>query len=640
MRTLRRTAAALLLTLLTSACSATNEPHASQGSAWPAMRFESASRATDGSAEDWLRLPFPSDERRHADGTIATEDMPIASSIVRPWRELAGTLPNFGLQSAVFFAFTGALPTETLPPTPAASLASDAALQLVDLDSGTRYPVRWRYTEDPGTSNYLAAHTLAVAPVEGFVLAEGHRFAAFVLGPSGSTSPALAKVLSASEPLEAAERARWQVFAPLRAYAERSSIERSRVVAATVFTTAVVSDDLGQRAATVRASATAGDLLWKPARSGAPLVAQARFTYAVGKEVVYRLVGGEVTLANLQRGEVPYESSGGDFIDLAREAPTRERANITLTVPAEAPPGATCLPVVLYAHGTGGTALSGVEDGTAPRLAARGMATLSFDQPMHGLRAHGKSFDVDTLTFNVGNPRAFRTTMRQGALDLVQIDAMRASLPPLPDGFAPLPLCAGKAHVFAHSQGGLSAAMALGAGLEPERTLLSGAGGALHVTIAERKDPVDFAGLVRVAAKIGADEPFDERHPVMALLQLLGDVSDPAVYARRWSAGGALMQTAGLLDSNTPYRSATALAVASGQTVFGETAWSSEPFDLAAPFAGTPRNANRHFLEFGPGAQNLDASHWVVFERPEAIDASMAFLEAGIVRRNAAATAR
>ncbi len=640
MRTRSRILAVLFASWLGSACSATSEPGTSGAPAWPAMRFESATRATDGTAEDWLRLPFPSDERRHADGTIALDDMPIGSSLMRPWRELASTLPNFGLQSATFFAFTGALPTSTLPATPADSLASTSTLQLVDLTNGTRYPVRWRFTDDPGTSIYLAAHTLAVAPVEGFVLAEGHTFAVLVLGPSRSTSPALAAALAVEEPRDPSQRARWSAFAPLRAHASRERIDASRVVAATVFTTANVGDDLTGRARAASQLADGRDAVWKPARAGAPIVAQARFTYEVGKEVLYRLVGGEITLANQQRGEVPYESSGGDFIDLATESPRSERANITLTVPAEAPAGATCLPVVIYAHGTGGNALSGVDDGTAPRLAARGMATLSFDQPMHGLRAQGKRFDVDTLTFNVANPRAFRTTMRQGALDLVQIDALRASLPALPRDFAPLPLCAGKARVFAHSQGGLSAAMALGAGFDPERTLISGAGGALHVTIAERKDPVDFAGLLRVAAKIGDDEAFDDRHPVMALLQLLGDVSDPAVYARRWGTGGAVMQTAGRLDSNTPYRSATALAVISGQVLFGESAWASEPLDLASSFPGTPRVANRHFLEFGPGGQSEDASHWLVFERPEAIDASMAFVHTGVVRRNPAASAR
>jgi hypothetical protein len=380
---------------------------------------------------------------------------------------------------------------------------------------------------------------------------------------------------------------------------------------------------------------------WKPATAGAPLVSQKRFTWDAGKEILYRYVGGELSLANYQRGTVPYETEGGAFVDPAKEAPWADRADLTLTVPATAPAGATCLPIVVYGHGTGGDAMSVVRDGTAPRLAARGFATIGFDQPLHGLRAQGKSFDVDTLTFNVSNPTSFRTTMRQGALDLVQVDALARALPALPPDFAPLPLCAGAPLHFAHSQGGLSAAMALGAGLTPSRTVLSGTGGALHVTIAERKDPVDFAGLVRVAARIPADEPFDDRHPVMGLLQVLGDVSDPAVYARGWAeAGAAVLHTAGLLDAATPPRSAAALAVAARASLVGAPAWPSDPLEVAATFAPLAPSPRRSFLPFGPGAANLDASHWLIFERPEAIDASMAFLTDGSVRRNPNATVR
>jgi hypothetical protein len=138
MRNRRHLLGAAVTGLCFGGFSAASEPRASDTPAWPAMRFESAALATDGTAEDWLRLPFPSDERRHAGGTIAVEDMPIGSSLMRPWRELASTLPNFGLQSAVFLAFTGPLPTSVLPETPAASLASTSALQLVDLTDGAR----------------------------------------------------------------------------------------------------------------------------------------------------------------------------------------------------------------------------------------------------------------------------------------------------------------------------------------------------------------------------------------------------------------------------------------------------------------------------------------------------------------------
>ena len=638
-------ASALAASLSVMACSSTTSDPAT--TVWPTLRLEAASTAGDGSADTWLRLPFPSDERRREDGTLVVADMPIGSSIIRRWREDAEKLHGFSLQSPAFFAFSGALATETFPASPADSLAVDSAIRLVDIAPGDAhgrgYPVRWRFTGDASTSVYFASNTLAVAPLEGFVLEENHAHAVVVLGPSGVNQGAeLARALGDVAPANADEARRWSLFAPLRSYLAEVKLDRARVVAATVFTTGNPSAELRTLAAHALVVGTPdyAAVTWKPARSGAPLVSQKTFTWDVGREVTYRLIGGEANLVNYQHGDVPYETTGGEFLDPTRENPRADRANLSLTVPASAPAGATCLPVVVYAHGTGGDALSGVSDGTAPRLAARGIATLSFDQPMHGLRALGKTFDVDSMTFNVGNPSAFRTTMRQGALDLVQIHALSTHLPALPADFAPLPLCTDTPMIFGHSQGGLSAGMALGVGLAPLRTILSGAGGSLHVTIEERKDPVDFAGLVRVAAKINADEPFDDRHPIMALLQLLGDVSDPATYARAYAPELALMQTAGLGDSNTPFRSATALAIASRQSLLGQTVWASEPLSLVPSFTSLAPLSSRHFLEFGPGAQNLDNSHWVVFERAEAIDASMAFLVDGTVRRNPSATAR
>ena len=631
--------------LLAAGCGAPAPAPTPSSPAWPSMRFEAALNPADRSPETWLRLPFPSDERRRPDGTLVVDDFPVGTSVVRTWRDEAAKLVGFGLQSPIFFAFTGAIPTDGLPASPSESLAKTATIQLIDVGSGPsggrRYPIRWRFSGVPGDSLYLAHNTLAIAPAEGFLLAEGRPHAALVLGPAGSTSPALARALGEESPDGPEAVARWQVFEPLRRFLAVEGIDPARVVAATVFTTGTPSAELRTLAADAlrRTSPAGASIAFKPARSGAPIVAQDTFRWDADAEVTYRLVGGEVSLANYQDGEVPYGTEGGAFVDPARAAPKADRTNVVLTVPAGAPRGATCLPLVIYGHGTGGTAMSGVTDGTAPRLAARGLAMLSFDQPLHGLRALGKTFDVDALTFNVANPASFRTTMRQGALDLIQVDALTRALPPLPEGFSPLPLCSGAPAQFGHSQGGLSLAMALGVGLVPPRTVLSGTGGALRVTIAERKDPVDFAALVRLGARIAAEEVLDDRHPIMGLLQLLGDVSDPATYAAHWPTS-PLMQTAGVLDAATPFRSASSLAVASRQRLVGEPAWTFDSFELRGATASLAPVADRSFLEFGPGTTNADASHFVIFKRPEAVDASMAFLVDGTVRRNPSATTR
>jgi len=60
-----------------------------------------------------------------------------------------------------------------------------------------------------------------------------------------------------------------------------------------------------------------------------------------------------------------------------------------------------------------------VEDGTAERLANRGVASIGFDQVLHGERAPPGTQPENTF-FNFLNPVAGRDNARQSALDNVQ----------------------------------------------------------------------------------------------------------------------------------------------------------------------------------------------------------------------------
>jgi hypothetical protein len=76
-----------------------------------------------------------------------------------------------------------------------------------------------------------------------------------------------------------------------------------------------------------------------------------------------------------QEGEVPYAEEGGRL-----SVPTvvrEESLRFVLAIPDEPLPAGRCWPIVEVAHGTGGDAYSFVGDGTAGRLAARGLASIS-----------------------------------------------------------------------------------------------------------------------------------------------------------------------------------------------------------------------------------------------------------------------
>src|SRR5262249_52204996 len=115
-------------------------------------------------------------------------------------------------------------------------------------------------------------------------------------------------------------------------------------------------------------------------------------------------------------GDVPY-TTGGDIVIGADRLPVVQRMEslrVALTIPLGAKP-ASGWPIVIYAHGTGGSYHSFINDGTAGRLAAQGLAVVSIDQVLHGPRNPGGNPELDF--FNFQNPLAARYNTVQGAAD-------------------------------------------------------------------------------------------------------------------------------------------------------------------------------------------------------------------------------
>jgi pimeloyl-ACP methyl ester carboxylesterase len=312
-----------------------------------------------------------------------------------------------------------------------------------------------------------------------------------------------------------------------------------------------------------------------------------------------------------------------------------------LTVPDAAPPSGACYPIVEVAHGTGGDAYDFLLDGTAGRLAARGLAGISLDQPLHGPRAEGQLFSVELASFNLFNPSAARATFRQSAIDTFSLTRfVRASLQ-VPAAKTPTgrDLCFDPTRVsfFGHSQGGLSGALA--AALEDDigSFVLSGAGGGFSITVLERKDIADFAALVRTFFRLDDDELLTDLHPVLTLIQTLVDVTDPINYAPHWLSGAPkdFLVTSGQHDEATPYRGAAAMAVAAGIPVVEPVvlpipayAWIGLPPATAPLSANAPGGRTAGFLQYTndlPG-DDMD-THFLIYHRPEAINASMRFLQ-------------
>ena len=196
-----------------------------------------------------------------------------------------------------------------------------------------------------------------------------------------------------------------------------------------------------------------------------------------------------------QHGAKPYASEGGGFVfegDAPVQATSDEVMRLAISIPQGEPPERGW-PVVIYHHGTGGSYRSFLESSGsfAQDLNRQGLAMIGLDQPLHGLRAVAGT-NTEWHTFNPFNLEASAANLRQGALDLlllhrmIQEGALNSAEPRIA-------LDPQRIFLFGHSQGGLTGALALPELAELPCAIMSGTGGALSLTLLERKDPINIA---------------------------------------------------------------------------------------------------------------------------------------------------
>lgn len=250
-----------------------------------------------------------------------------------------------------------------------------------------------------------------------------------------------------------------------------------------------------------------------------------------------------------------------------------EEICFSLTVPRGTAP-ASGWPVVLYGHGTGGSYRSAVESGLAADFANGDidggaklpMATLAYDGVLHGTRKAGSMKPTSELVFNYLNPRAARDNPVQAAVDLF---ALAKALRGWTGGGVKLD--GSKIALYGHSQGGNAGALAAGFESSFNVVVLSGTGGGLIPSILAKKNPVSVAGALPIVL---SDGPVTEKHPVLSLLQMYFDRSDPVNYARRIviapPMGGKpknLLHIAGKDDTYAPDSTQEYFGVAAGLPV-------------------------------------------------------------------------
>lgn len=580
----------------------------------------------------FFNRPWPADARLTGEGTIDLAGFPNpgASSLLADWLEVVErTTRGFGTSSAVYLVFDGPLDPGSLPGA-AATLAGPSPVMLVDVSGGPghgeRIPLRLRFFEE--RRQFTPPNTLVLRPVEGFALRASTRYAAVV---TRGLADASGRLLGAEADFERTKyrvppdderlRAWWESMQPAYdALEELGLCERSEVAALAVYTTQPVLAEMDAVRAFV---------------AGRPVPQVRRWAALTDGERVHRFEGW-FELPEFQLGDPPDFEGGGGFVFDAEGRPVPRRTveiPFTLAVPRGAPPGAGW-PIVLYAHGTGGTRNGFCNAGGDPceLMAEDGIASIGIDQPMHGDREPPGGADPTAATFNVTNLEAFRDNFRQGAADLLVLRRVVETLEvpaEVAPGGAAIAIDAGRVGFMGHSQGGITGSIFLGSAVDIQGAVLSAAGGGLNLVILERKDPFDIGALVVASMGLEEDE-FDIDHPVLNVFQAFAERADPINYARRFvaepPAGTApthLFFSEGMHDQMTMPRQIENLAAASGCSLMTPLAREVEAMQLrgrepqAPPVSG---NAE------GPGGEPVtcvlvqypDEDHFAVFYNPDA----------------------
>jgi predicted esterase len=582
--------------------------------------------------DDFYALPYPNDLHRHEDGSLDLSLFPTNSLLVEDYRKAAESLDGFGLNAAIFARFDGALDPMSLPD-PAASMTAAASVYLVNVDErspnvGMRTPVIAHFRPD-GTQT-IGKNRLVVRPYPGFGLDEGTTYAMVVTnrvhGADGtSVLPAADWTALAGTGGDAAIVRARTVYARLFAWLDQpGDDERADVVAAAIFTT--------QHATYMG-----------PAIRKAVYATPAPVALSVAMDLVstnYTIWYGTYEAPNLQTGDPPYLSSGGEIqigSDGAAVVQRMEPMRFALTIPLGTMP-ANGWPLCIYSHGTGGDYRSFIDDLTGDRLALQGIATISTDQVLHGPR--NPTTDPSISFFNFGNPLSARDNSLQGAADAWSQQRLGIGLD-FPDAASrPVKFDPTKISFFGHSQGGLTGPAYIAFEPALSGAVLSGTGGMLYLSMLYKTAPLDFPNLIETLTR---DTPMDEDNPSIALSQMWIERADGVNYARfmvrepQLAPDGSplkprnIFQTEGFTDTYAPNPAIEAFATALGpdqimmadeKDVLGLTLRGRSA--KAAPISNNDNGATSVLAQYKQAAGSN--GHFVVFDIPSARKQSAQFL--------------
>lgn len=501
----------------------------------PTAHFRVPRGSDDG---DYFRLPFPNDIRKKG-GKPDYTGYPTPGTALLGFdpvqRYIDGMAGDDGWSGmpTVFFRFSEAPDSK--------SIADH--LSFVDIspdpEPGTQ---GWTMLVADSRGKYICRGWLGVRRNLGVPLRPGHTYAVIlkkgVTSKSGTVERAsdFDAVVADAAPSDPALAAAHAAYAPLRTWAKTKGEKLDDVLVAAVFTASSTTQAAEKVAKAVQAAPAPSAGTWVKCGTGASPCSDTTGNRACGADdPAFDEYHALVTLPIFQQGKAPYlkpEDGGG--IDVSGDAAAKvrdEQVCASLTVPKGQAP-ASGYPVVLYAHGTGGSFRSHVNEGVAGMLATASvpMAVLGIDQVSHGPRRGDSKESPNNLFFNFTNPGAARGNPLQGAADqmgLARFLAAGAGFPAMLD----------KKSIFywGHSQGATEGGIAMPYVPEVSGVVFSGQGASIVDALLGKKSPVNIAGALPFAlmdVEPGTGGLYGGAfHPELAIMQAYIDPADPLHHA-------------------------------------------------------------------------------------------------------------
>lgn len=518
--------------------------------------FRSFFELPDADVTEFYRLPYPNDIRienghPNLDGHPSPGNGILGFDIVERYKDaIESQQDRFGLNAWAFLRFSERVDFSTIT-----SGGDDPSIYTVVLTPdhpryGDRISMRWQ--ANTARNKYICQNWVAARPggdwgrpmdpntTYAVIMTKGVRSEGGV--PAGQDED-FTTMLATARPSSGG--AAWDAYQPLRDWIAADSIDGTNLAVAAVFTTGNPTAPAQALAAPARAEVpTASSLTLCDATATSPcddgLDGDEHVRGCMGAGAGYHEIHGTLSLPILQEGTAPYLESGGAVSPTVKR---REDVCIAVTVPDAAMP-AEGWPVIVYAHGTGGTFRSHIGNGALDIVNSISVdgetvqfLTIGWDQVQHGDRRNGDDTGPNELVFNYANPDAAKGNFLQGAADTHAVMEYVASLNigagNSPTG-AEIRANPDQIYFFGHSQGGTTGPLALPWDPTAKGAILSGAGAGLALAMLGKTKPVNspqaVAAVLSECGLMGCKE-LTTAHPIINLLQSFFDPVDPVNFA-------------------------------------------------------------------------------------------------------------